>query len=187
MRLVQSKPRPSWLGAKAKGSRVSEVAPPRIFALRPARRRRVQTSEGSFRIKPLDDALPLGAVPLGKATPAIKAALRGFARGEQFEQWTVGKQRAVLNTAICAKDDLPQPSAVDLTSYLPFLRLGWAAPATCTDVACARLPLDRAWFAPDGGRRSCGSRLSPAVGRDALPFAGFLRAVERLVGALEEA
>ena len=35
-----------------------------------------------------------------------------------------GKQRAALNTATCAKDDLPQPSAVDLTSYLPFLRLG---------------------------------------------------------------
>ena len=90
----------------------------------PARPRRCRRAKARFRIKPLDDALPLGAVPLGKATPAIKAALRGFARGEQFEQWTVGKQRAALNTAICAKDDLPQPSAVDLTSYLPFLRLG---------------------------------------------------------------
>jgi hypothetical protein len=124
VRLVQSKPAPAWLGAKAKGYAVSEVAPPRIFALRTGKAATVQTSEGSFRIKALDDALPLGAVPLGKATPAIKAALRGFARGEQFEQWTVGKQRAALNTAICAKDDLPQPSAFDLTSYLPFLRLG---------------------------------------------------------------
>ena len=61
---------------------------------------------------------------LGKMTPAIKAALRGFTRGDRFEQWTVGKQRAALNTAICARDDLPQPSAVDLTSYLEFLRLG---------------------------------------------------------------
>ena len=84
----------------------------------------MRTSEGSFRIKPLDDALPLGAVPLGKATPAIKAALRGFDARRAFEKWTVGKQRAALNTAICAKDDLPQPCAVDLTSYLPFLRLG---------------------------------------------------------------
>ena len=104
MRLVQSKPAPAWLGAKAKGFALSEVAPPRIFALKHRQaRRRVQTSEGSFRVKPLDDALPLGAVPLGKATPAIEAALRAFARGDAFEQWTVGKQRAALNTAICAR------------------------------------------------------------------------------------
>jgi hypothetical protein len=61
---------------------------------------------------------------LKKVTPAIAAALREFQRGEAFENWTVAKQRYVLNTAICARDDLPQPSAVDLTSYLPFLRLG---------------------------------------------------------------
>jgi hypothetical protein len=129
VRLVQSKPAPSWLGARSsaaggKGYAISEVAPARVFDLRRGRATRVRTSEGSFSIKPLDDALPLGAVPLGKVTPAIKAALRGFTRGDAFEQWTVGKQRAALNTAICAKDDLPQPSAVDLTSYLDFLRLG---------------------------------------------------------------
>ena len=124
VRLVQSKPAPAWLGAPAKGYAISEVAPPRVFSLARGRAAVVRTSEGSFRIKPLDDALPLGAVPLGKVTSAIKAALRSFARGEQFEQWTVGRQRAALNTATCAKDDLPQPSAVDLTSYLEFLRLG---------------------------------------------------------------
>jgi hypothetical protein len=124
VRLVQSKPAPAWLGAPAKGYAISEVAPPRIFTLENGKASLVRTSEGSFSIKPLDDALPLGAVPLSKATPAIAAALRAFARGEQFEQWSVGKQRSALNTAICAKDDLPQPSAVDLTSYLDFLRLG---------------------------------------------------------------
>jgi len=124
VRLVRAKPSPSWLGGKANGYAISEVAPPRLFALRTGKASLVQTSEGSFRVTPVDDALPLGAVPLGRATPAIRAALRGFARGEAFERWTVGQQRAALNGAICAKDDLPQPSAVDLTSYLPFLRLG---------------------------------------------------------------
>jgi hypothetical protein len=130
VRLFQSaKPLPSWLGlvSSGKGSKgfaISEVAPSSIFDLRRGKASVVRTSEGSFTVKPLDDALPLGAVPLGKATPAIKAALRSFDRGEAFEKWTVGKQRAALNTAICAKDDLPQPSAVDLTSYLPFLKLG---------------------------------------------------------------
>ena len=124
VRLVQSKPAPSWLGAPAQGYAISEVAPPRIFALAGGKASLVRTSEGTFTIKPLDDALPLGAVPLAKVTPAIAAALRSFARGDQFERWSVGKQRTALDTAICAKDDLPQPSAVDLTSYLDFLRLG---------------------------------------------------------------
>ncbi len=124
VRLVQAKPSPAWLGAKAKGFALSEVAPPRIFDLKNGRASTVLTSDGAYRVKALDDALPLGAVPLGKATPAIQAALRAFARGDKFEQWTVGKQRYALNTATCAKDDLPQPSATDLTSYLPFLRLG---------------------------------------------------------------
>jgi hypothetical protein len=124
VRLVQSNPLPSWLGAQSKGFALSEVAPSSIFDLRRGKASVVRTSEGSFTVKPLDDALPLGAVPLGKATPAIKAALRSFNRGEAFEKWTVGKQHAALNTAICAKDDLPQPSAADLTSYLPFLKLG---------------------------------------------------------------
>jgi hypothetical protein len=123
-RLVTSKPQPSWLGSKTQGFAISQVAPDRVFTLKSGRAAVLQTSEGSFRIKPLDDALPLGAVPLKKAKPAIAAALRSFQRGEAFENWTVSKQRYVLNTAICARDDLPQPSAVDLTSYLPFLRLG---------------------------------------------------------------
>jgi hypothetical protein len=125
VRLVQAKePVPSWLGATPKGFALSEVAPAAVFTFRRGRFAGVRTSEGVFRIKPLDDPLPLGAVPLAKATPAIKAALGSFARGEAFENWTIGKQRYVLNTAVCQRDDLPQPSAVDLTSYLPFLRLG---------------------------------------------------------------
>jgi hypothetical protein len=125
VRLVQArKPAPAWLGPQAKGFAISEVAPARVFDVKTGRDAVIRTSEGEFTIKPLDDALPLGAVPLGRATAAIKAALRSFARGEAFEQWSVGKQRAVLDGAICARDDLPQPSAVDLASYLPFLRLG---------------------------------------------------------------
>jgi hypothetical protein len=125
VRLVKSKPQPSWLGgSKAQGFAISQVAPDRIFTLKSGRTTVLYTSEGLFRVKLLDDALPLGAVPLGKAAPAIAAALRGFARGQAFENWTVAKQRYVLNSAICARDDLPQPSAVDLTSYLPYLRLG---------------------------------------------------------------
>ena len=123
VRLVQAKPRPSWLSV-TRGLALSEVAPDRVFALRRGKASLVRTSEGSFTVKPLADALPLGAVPLSKATPAITAALRAFARGEAFERWTIGKQRFVGNSALCKGDDLPQPAAVDLTQFLPFLRLG---------------------------------------------------------------
>jgi hypothetical protein len=124
VRLVSAKPAPVWLGRKTKGLALSEVAPDPLFALSTGRSAVVRTSDGSFTVKALGDALPLGAVPLGQAKPAIVAALRAFARGAAFEQWTVSKQRAAENDALCARDDLPQPSAVDLESYLPFLRLG---------------------------------------------------------------
>ena len=124
VRLVSAKPAPTWLGGKARGLALSEVAPDPLFALATGRAAVVRTSDGTFTVHALGDALPLGAVPLGQATPAIASALRAFARGAAFEQWTVSKQRAALNGALCARDDLPQPSAVDLASYLPFLRLG---------------------------------------------------------------
>jgi hypothetical protein len=123
VRLVQAKPRPSWLPA-AKGFALSEVAPDRIFTLARGQTSAVRTSEGTFSVKILNEPQTLGAVPLAKVSSTIAAALRQFARGDAFSTWTVGKQRYVLNTALCAHDDLPQPSAVDLSQYLPFLRLG---------------------------------------------------------------
>jgi hypothetical protein len=123
VRLVQAKPTPSWLGA-TKGLVLSQVAPDRVFTLKRNRASTILTSEGEFAVKALNEPQVLGAVPLGKASPAIAAALRSFARGDAFERWTVGKQRYVLNDALCKGDDLPQPSAVDLTQFLPFLRLG---------------------------------------------------------------
>jgi len=122
VRLVQAKPSPPWLGAQAKGFAISEVAPDRVFTL--TKPSVVQTSTGSYRVKPLADETELGAVALGKATPAIRAALRSFAQGAAFEHWTVLRQRGALDNATCAQDDLPQPGAIDLTQYLPFLRLG---------------------------------------------------------------
>jgi hypothetical protein len=124
VRLVRAKPAPSWLGLKPQGLALSEVAPDRLFTLSTGQQATVRTSQGAFAVKALDDSLPLGAVPLGRARPAIVAALEAFERGQAFEQWTVTRQRGVLNDAICARDDLPQAAAVDLASYLPFLRLG---------------------------------------------------------------
>jgi len=123
VRLVQAKPRPSWLPAP-KGFALSQVAPDTIFKLPRGRTSAVRTSEGEFTVKILNEPQTLGAVPISKVTSTIAAALRGFARGEAFDTWTVGKQRFILNNALCKGDDLPQPSAIDLTQFLPFLRLG---------------------------------------------------------------
>jgi hypothetical protein len=123
VRLVQAKPRPSWLPA-AKGFALAQVAPDTIFHLARGRTSAVRTSEGEFAVKILNEPQTLGAVPISKVSATIAAALREFARGEAFDKWTVGKQRYILNDALCKGDDLPQPSAVDLTQFLPFLRLG---------------------------------------------------------------
>jgi hypothetical protein len=124
VRLMSARPAPPWLGNKAQGLALQDVAPDRLFVLGTGKSESVLTSTGTFAVKALQDSAPLGAVPLGRARPAIAAALRSFARGVAFEKWTVGKQRAALATATCAKDDLPQPAAVDLVQYVPFLRLG---------------------------------------------------------------
>jgi hypothetical protein len=123
-RLMAAKPAPPWLGHRTQGLALQDVAPDRLFVLKTGGSESVLTSTGTFAVKALQDASPLGAVPLGRARPAIAAALRTFALGAAFEKWTVGKQRAALNTATCAQDDFPQPAAVDLVQYVPFLRLG---------------------------------------------------------------
>jgi hypothetical protein len=124
VRLVQAQPAPPWLGRLTKGLALQDVAPDRLFALTTGKSESLLTSTGTFSVKALQDPSPLGAVPLGRARPAIAAALRAFSLGDAFERWSVGKQTAALATATCAKDDLPQPAAVDLTQFLPFLRLG---------------------------------------------------------------
>jgi hypothetical protein len=74
-------------------------------------------------VRPLAAAQPLGAMPLSTARPSIVATLRGFERAQSFENWTIVQEDRALNKTICLKDQLPQPAAIDLTEYLPFLRI----------------------------------------------------------------
>jgi hypothetical protein len=119
-RQVQTKPAASWLGGKTRGIILSATAPTQLFD---GGVRSVWTPTGVVRVKPLDAAAPLGGVPLAAARPAIAAALRSFARNESFEVWTERKQKDTLATTICARDELPQVAAVELTTYLPFLQI----------------------------------------------------------------
>jgi hypothetical protein len=123
VRRVRVSPSPPWLAARRTGYALAEAAPQRIFSLATGRKAHVVTLLGTFVVKPLAAPQPLGALQLSTARPAIVAALRGFERAQAFESWTIKRQDAVLNETICLRDHLPQPASIDLTQYLPFLRI----------------------------------------------------------------
>jgi hypothetical protein len=122
-RAVQATPAPWWLGGRTSGWALSELAPTRLFELSTGASASVSSLGGSYAVKATGDALPLGVLPLAQARPAIAAALTAFARGAAFEQWSISRQSGALNSATCVRDDLPQPGAVDLSSFMPFLSL----------------------------------------------------------------
>jgi hypothetical protein len=121
-RRVHVSPVAPWLGGHT-GYAVSESAPQRLFSLPTGRKSRVSTLLGTFAVRPLGAAQPLGALPLPAVRSGIVAALRGFERAQSFERWTIAQQNRALNRTICLRDQLPQPAAIDLTEYLPFLRI----------------------------------------------------------------
>ena len=122
VRRVHVSPTPPWLATRT-GYAVAEAAPDRLFSLPTGRKARLSTLLGTFAVRPLAPAEPLGALPLSTVRPAIVAALRGFERAQSFERWTIAQQNHALNHTICLRDQLPQPAAIDLTEYLPFLRI----------------------------------------------------------------
>jgi hypothetical protein len=122
VRRVHVSPAPPWLAGHT-GYAVSESAPQRLFSLPAGRRSRLSTLLGTFAVRPLGPAQPLGALSLAAVRPGIVAALRGFERAQSFERWTIAQQNHALNRTMCLRDQLPQPSAIDLTEYLPFLRI----------------------------------------------------------------
>jgi hypothetical protein len=122
VRRVRVSPPPPWLAART-GYAVAESAPQRLFSLPTGTKSRVSTLLGTFAVRPLGPAQPLGALPFSAVRPAIVAALRGFERAQSFEHWTIVQQNRALNRTICVRDELPQPAAIDLTQYLPFLRI----------------------------------------------------------------
>jgi hypothetical protein len=122
VRRVHVTPAPPWLAART-GFAVEESAPQRLFSLPQGRKSNVSTLLGTFAVRPLGAAQPLGALPLSAVRPAIVSALRGFERAQSFERWTITQQSHALTRTTCVRDQLAQPAAIDLTEYLPFLRI----------------------------------------------------------------
>jgi hypothetical protein len=122
-RPVRVTPAPWWLGGRKVGIALSSLAPERVFKVKTGRTASVRSLDGSYTVRMLGDPMPLGALPLERARPAISAALTAFARGEAFERWTAARQTAMLAQTTCVRDDMPAPGPVDLSTFLPFLSL----------------------------------------------------------------
>jgi hypothetical protein len=120
-RPVVVRPAPWWLAGDGRGLALSSLAPPSLFRVPTGRTSTVRSIDGSYDVRPLGPAMPLGAVPLSRAREGIVAALRVFARGVAFERWTAAQQTSALRRTTCVRDDLPAPAAVDLSTFLPFL------------------------------------------------------------------
>jgi hypothetical protein len=123
VRLVRVSPAPAWLGGRSTGLAISPLVPDRLFSLALGERATFLAADASYSVQPLEDTLPLSAVPLDAARPAVRAALLAFARADAVEAWTEARQARVLNRVICRGDHLPQVGEVDLSAYLPFLAL----------------------------------------------------------------
>lgn len=114
---------PWWLGGRSTGYALQAAAPARVFTLPTGVPATIWTSNGPVTLTPLDDSVPLGALPLAVARPPLRAALRWFSQGDAFDRWTATRQAQALNQTVCARDDLPQVGAIDLSRFLPFLSL----------------------------------------------------------------
>ncbi|HZS30169.1 MAG TPA: hypothetical protein VFA37_02810 [Gaiellaceae bacterium] len=123
VRSVSVKPKAPWLGGRNRGLALSGAAPAELFSAASGRKAKITTLAGTYTVEPAGAAIPLAALSISAARPAIVAALEGFERTQALERWMESLQRQALETAICRADELPQPGNVDLTQYLPFLQL----------------------------------------------------------------
>ena len=122
-RMVQVRPRAWWLNDRRAGLAIRSLAPPQVFAVPTGRTVKINTADGVFRVKALDDSLPLGAYPLGVARTSVAAALKEISRRQLFERWFTRPLTDQLDHLRCADDELPAVAVVDLTTFLPFLAL----------------------------------------------------------------
>jgi hypothetical protein len=122
-RLVTTKVPVAWLGGRTRGVALQGFAPARVLSLPSGHAGVVQTAAGAVSVQATEASLPLGAVPLSLARPAIAAAITSLAREDAYQAWLLAQEQRVLGTAICAGDDVPSALTVGLEDYLPFLAL----------------------------------------------------------------
>jgi hypothetical protein len=123
-RPVKVSPAPWWLNGRRRGVALASTAPAAIFTLPGGTRSLLTTMTVRYRVTALGPPRPLASVPLAQARPSVAAALRDIVREGRYEAWTVRTQARAFSRLACARDEYPEPAAVDLTDFLPFLALG---------------------------------------------------------------
>ncbi len=121
VRRVHVSPAAPWLGGAQDGYAVSGTAPASVFSVRSGHKSRIETLLGAYTVRPAGAPVALGSLPVGTVRTAVATSLEGFGRARAFERWTIGEQRRRLDVATCRGDELPEPAAIDLAQYVPFL------------------------------------------------------------------
>jgi hypothetical protein len=109
-----------WLGHRTSGIALNGLAPARLFTLASGRKATVD----GVTVAAVGEVMPLGAVPIGLALPAVNVALVHELKREAFSIWLERRENQSLAGLACREDRQPQASTVDLTDWLPFLSLG---------------------------------------------------------------
>jgi hypothetical protein len=121
-RRVSVSPAPSWLPS-GEGVALATSAPDSVFRLVTGRQATIQTAEGRFTVRALEDTTALGALPDDVARPTVLQALRSERLSDAYAAWTIRKQKAAESRLVCERDRLPELGVVTLSSFVPFLSL----------------------------------------------------------------
>jgi hypothetical protein len=119
VRLVTTTRTAPWLGNALKGFAVSTLAPSEVFTLAGAGR--IDTPDGPFDVTPLAAAIPLALLLRAQAVGAARVALERLARDAVYRTWLHAQEQSRLDAGSCAGDQLPTPTATDLSAFVPFL------------------------------------------------------------------
>jgi hypothetical protein len=107
--------------ARVNGRLVLVLAPSdRIFAL-PAGK--TATIDGK-KVTAVGEPAPLATFPRSLAAPAARVRLVAELADAAFSTWLRRRENQSLQSLACQHDQAPQPDAVDLTDWAPFLSLG---------------------------------------------------------------
>lgn len=121
-------PTADWLGGKT-GLALATSAPDAVFRVPSGKTSIVRTVDGSFSVRPLDDATELGAVPPQAARRAALRELRAQERSSALGDWMLRMQNAAGSQLVCERDRMPEPGVVNLSAFAPFLSLDEAEAA----------------------------------------------------------
>jgi hypothetical protein len=109
-----------WLGAAKTGLAIQGVAPGRLLRLAAGDKVTIDGVE----VTALGEPAPLGSFPFPQAAPAIRKAFIDQLKAAAFATWIRRRQNQSLGSLTCQHDQQPQPEAVDLTDWAPYLSLG---------------------------------------------------------------